>query len=90
MKSKSNKSWRKFDYCLRRLCKRPSPTKRLITVLFVCVVLAAINIWFVFSSIYNMGKNSANNDMLKIQSIERLPINYNDSINIIKNQVYDE
>jgi hypothetical protein len=90
MKKKINRFWRKADYCLRWLCKRPSPMKRLITVLFVCVAMAGLNVWFVYSSIYNLGKNDAKKEMLEMHRIEKFPIIYNDSIHLIKIQEYDE
>ena len=74
---------------LRRWCGKPSPTKRLIVVLVVCVVLAAANIYFVVSSIYAIGKNSVKKDFLNIQHIENLKIQGNDSINFLKQIKYE-
>ena len=52
---------------LKRLCGRPSPMKRLVFVIIVCAVLAVVNIWFLFSSIYNIGKNDAEKELMKMQ-----------------------
>ena len=59
---------------LKRLCGRPSPMKRLVFVIVVCVVLAVVNIWFLFSSIYNIGKNDAEKELMKMQHIEMLEL----------------
>ena len=59
---------------LKRLCGRPSPMKRLVFVIVVCVVLAVVNIWFLFSSIYNIGKNDAEKELMKMQHIEKLEL----------------
>jgi hypothetical protein len=55
---------------LKHLCGRPSPAKRLIAVLAVCAALAAVNIWFVVSSICSIGKNDAQKELIKLQHIE--------------------
>jgi len=72
---------RELETRLKRLCGRPSPTKRLIIVLVVCVVFAAANIYFVVSSIYSIGKNDAKKELLQIEHIEGITIPKNDSIN---------
>ena len=78
-----------IDKRLKRLCGKPSPTKRLIIVLVVGVVLAAANIYFVVSSIHTIGKNDAKKEFLKIQHIEGLKIPGNDSINFLKQKMYE-
>jgi len=79
----------KIEFYLRRICGRPSPTKRLVIVLLVCVKLAAINIYFLFSSVYSIGKNDAQKDLLQIEHIEGLKIPRNDSINLLKQKLYE-
>ena len=74
---------------LKRLCGKPSPTKRLIVVIVVGVVLAAANIYFVVSSIYAIGKNSAKKEFLEIEHIESVKIPGNDSINFLKQIMYE-
>ena len=88
-KEVKNNFWNEIDRRLKRLCGRPSPTKRLIIVLVVCVVLAAVNIYFVVSTIYAIGKNSAKKEFLNIQHIEGLKIQRNDSINFLKQIKYE-
>jgi len=78
-------SWRKTDCQLRRLCGKPSPVKRLVTVIIVGGLLAAANIYFVVSSVYNIGKNDAQKEFMKLEHIERLNLQGNDSIRLITN-----
>ena len=79
----------KIERRLRQICGKPSPTKRLILVLVVCVKLAAINIYFLFSSVYSIGKNDAQKELLQIEHIEGLQIQQNDSINRLKQRLYE-
>jgi hypothetical protein len=74
------------EYTFRRLCGRPTPLKRFITVLIIGGILAFVNIWFVVSSIYNMGKRDAEKEFLELQHIQTLELQHkNDSIKSIKN-----
>ena len=86
MKQKINEFMLEIENRLKHLCGRPSPAKRLVVVLAVCAVLAAVNIWFVVGSIYSIGKNDAQKELIKLQHIETLELHKNDSINILKNQ----
>lgn len=79
----------KFLTKVKQLCGRPSPTKRLIAVLFVCLLFAAINVYFVFSSIYNIGKSDAQRELPQIEHIEGVKIHKNDSINLLKHKLYE-
>ena len=74
---------------LKRLCGKPSPIKRLIVVLVFGILMAAANIYYVVSSIYAIGKNSAKKEFLEIEHIEGLKIQGNDSINLIKQIMYE-
>ena len=62
---------------LKRLCGKPSPRKRLVTVLMVCVALAFVNVWFLVSAIHNIGKNDSEKELIKLQHIERLELQKN-------------
>jgi hypothetical protein len=64
-------AWSEIEYGLKRLCGRPSPAKRFIAVLTVGSVLAVINIYFVTTSIYNMGKSDAKKEFLKVEYIRQ-------------------
>jgi len=74
---------------LKRLCGKPSPTKRLIVVLVISILLAVANIYFVVSSIYAIGKNSAKTEFLKTEHIEDVKMPKNDSINLLKQKMYE-
>ena len=78
-------AWHNTDSRIRQLCGRPSPAKRLVMVLVICAALAVINVYFLFSSVYNIGKNDAHKELIKIEHIERLNLKGNDSIQSIKN-----
>jgi len=82
---------REIENRLKRLCGKPSPAKRLIFVLVVCVVFAAANIYFVVSSIYAIGKSNAKKEFMQIEHIEgiKAPTNDKDSINFLK-QIINE
>jgi len=79
----------KLKYRLKQLCGRPSPVKRLVSVLVICSVFAVANIYFVVRSIYSIGKNDAEKELIKLQHIERLNFQQNDSINQIKQKMYE-
>jgi uncharacterized ion transporter superfamily protein YfcC len=64
----------KIDHRLRKYCGRPSPVKRLITVLVIIVVCTAVNVWFVYSSIYSIGKKDAEKEFMKLQHIEGIEL----------------
>ncbi|MDR0541176.1 MAG: TraL conjugative transposon family protein [Dysgonamonadaceae bacterium] len=76
-----------IEYGLRMMCGKPTPVKRFITVLIVGEILTAVNIYFVASSIYNMGVHDAKKQFLEVRHIEtlKLPKTENDSIKSIKN-----
>jgi hypothetical protein len=77
-------------YGLRRLCGKPSPTKRLITVLALAVGLGGANIYLVVSSIYNIGKRDGQKEYMKIEHIKQLELKHsNDSINQLNKQLYE-
>jgi hypothetical protein len=60
-------AWGEIEYGLRCLCGRPSPMKRFIAVLTVGGALTVANIWFIASSIYNMGKRNAERKFLELK-----------------------
>jgi hypothetical protein len=73
------------DERLRHICGKPSPAKRLVTVLVLAVILGGTNIYFVVSSIYNIGKHDA--ELMQIEHIKQLELHHsNDSINFKNNQ----
>ncbi|WP_165043867.1 TraL conjugative transposon family protein [Dysgonomonas sp. ZJ709] len=53
-------------------CGEITPDKRLIFILVVIIVFTAINLYFTFSSIYNLGKKNAVNELIQIEHIKKL------------------
>jgi cell division protein FtsB len=97
MKEKINEFQTNAKQEIKRLCGRPSPMKRLALVIVVCLVLAVANIWFLVSSIYNIGKNDAEKELMKLQHIEKLELPKRKEVKEIKefeelkeNNEYDE
>jgi hypothetical protein len=74
IKEFTENSLSEIEYRLRRLCGRPTPAKRLVAVLIMCIVFAVANIWFVVSSIYSIGKKDAEKELIKLQHIETLEL----------------
>ncbi len=94
MKKKIGNFWAtvrsETEYRLRRLCGRPSPLKRFVTVLILGSVLAIANLYLVVSSIYNIGKRDAETEFMKLQHIETLKLQQQkDSINIQNQKAYE-
>ena len=80
---------RQAEVRLRILCSRLSPTNRFVIVLTVCIMLAVINIYFLFNSVYNIGKNDTQKELIKLEHIEIFKIDKNDSINLLKQKIYE-
>ena len=55
----SSNAWGEIEYSLRMLCGKPRPAKRLVMALIAVGTPAVVYIYFVVSSIYNMGVNSS-------------------------------
>ena len=58
-----------------------SPDARVIVILVMLFVFGAGSIYMTVSSIYNMGKKSAEKDFMEIKHIERLKLQRKDNIN---------
>jgi len=65
------------DDCLRRMCGRITPGKRLVMFFF----FGGLSIYITVSSIYNIGKRDGRR--LQIEHIKQLPLQGNDTINSI-------
>ena len=61
------------DDCLRRMCGRITPGKRLAVILVMFLFFGGLSIYITVSSIYNIGKRDG----------RRLPLQGNDTINSI-------
>jgi hypothetical protein len=82
--------WERADYGIRWLCLAPSPCKRLVTALVLVAAFGGANIYFVASSIYNMGKRDAEKKFIQLQHIKAIRLqNHNDSINILNQKEYE-
>jgi hypothetical protein len=83
--------WDELGYGLRRLCGKPSPLKRLITVLVLAVGLGGTNIYLIVSSIYSIGKRDTEKKYLEIEHIKQLELQQkSDSIHQLKKQLYEQ
>jgi len=81
---------RKTENRLRQLCGKPTPAKRLVMVLVAFFMLAAFNIYFLFSSVKNIGKNEVKKELMKLEHIEGIKLPNNDSINnLLKQKMYE-
>ena len=69
------------DDCLRRMCGRITPGKRLAVILVMFFFLGGLSIYITVSSIYNIGKRDGRR--LQIEHIKQLPLQGNDTINSI-------
>jgi len=76
MRKKIDRILYKLDDKLRVLCGRMSPEKRLLFIAIVLLILTVVNIYFMFSAIYNMGKRDAEREQYKIENINGLDIEY--------------
>ena len=80
----------KGKYLLKQLCGRPSPAKRLVSVLFLCVLFGAANIYFLVCAFSGIGKNENEKELIKLEHIEPLELPKKESIHDLKSLEYDE
>ena len=76
-----------FNDGLRRACGSMTPFSRFITVLIMCIIFGAINLYITVSAIYNIGKEDAMKELREIESQKIAPVVFpgsNDSINNYK------
>ena len=69
------------DDCLRRMCGRITPGKRLAVILVMFFFFGGLSIYITVSSIYNIGKRAGRR--LRIEHIRQLPLQGNDTTNSI-------
>jgi hypothetical protein len=65
-------AWGEIEYGLRTLCGKPSPVKRLITVLIISGALTVIYLYFIVSSVCRIKQPDVKDDFLHLQHIESL------------------
>ena len=80
----------KMEYRLKQLCGRPTPTKRLVVVLFFCALFAAGNIYFLYCAFSGIGKYEKEKELMKLEHIEPFELPKNKSIHNFENQEYDQ
>ena len=69
------------DDCLRRMCGRITPDKRLAVILVMFFFFGGLSIYITVSSIYNIGKRDGRR--LQIEHIKQYPLHDSDSINLL-------
>ena len=69
------------DDCLRRMCGRITPGKRLAVILGMFFFFGGLSIYITVSSIYNIGKRDGRR--LQIEHIKQYPLHDSDSINLL-------
>lgn len=69
------------DDCLRRMCGRITPGKRLAVILVMFFLFSGLSIYITVSSIYNIGKWDG--QRLQLEHIRQLPLHSNDTTNSI-------
>ena len=69
------------DDCLRRMCGRITPGKRLAVILVMFLFFGGLSIYITVSSIYNIGKRDG--QRLQIEHIKQYPLHDSDSINLL-------
>ena len=69
------------DDCLRRMCGRITPGKRLVVILVMFLFFGGLSIYITVSSIYNIGKRDGRR--LQIEHIKQYPLHDSDSINLL-------
>ena len=69
------------DDCLRRMCGRITPGKRLAVILVMFSFFGGLSIYITVSSIYNIGKRDGRR--LQIEHIKQYPLHDSDSINLL-------
>ena len=75
---------------LRRICGGLSPDARIITILSFCIIFGSLSIYMTVSSIYHIGKRDAEQKYMEIEHIKQLELQHsNDSINLLKQKVYE-
>ena len=80
----------KIEYRLKQLCGRPSPAKRLVSVLFLCFVFAAGNIYFLICAFSGVGKSNTGRELMKLEHIEPFELHRKESIHHLESIEDDE
>lgn len=63
-----------FEDKLKDLCGELTPDKRITVILIMLLILVIGNLYFIFSTIYNWGKDSERKKQMGIEHIEQLEL----------------
>ena len=74
------------DDCLRRMCGRITPGKRLVVILVMFFLFGGLSIYITVASIYNIGKRDG--QRIQIEHIKQIPLHDSDSINLLNRPEY--
>jgi hypothetical protein len=77
-----------INYGIRCLCGRPSPLKRFIIVVIAGTMLGIASFCILVSSVYRIGYTNAKEEIPRLNVIRQLHLQ-NDSINLLKQQLYE-
>jgi len=72
---------------LQTYCASLSPKKRLVSILVVGSVFGIVSLYFSFSAIYSI--NKTDREQIKIEHINQLKLNSNDSIHKLNLKQYE-
>lgn len=80
-----------IEYFFRRIYGKPSPLKQFIIILVLGGTLSIMHIYSLAGSVYNIGKRDARREyMMETEHIKPLELQQaNDSINLLKQQMYE-
>lgn len=63
-----------FEEWLRGCCARMTPQRRLMTIIVIGTLFAAINLYITIRAIYEIGRQDAYHQMMEIRHIEAVKI----------------
>ena len=75
-------------YGIRCLCGKPSPLKRFIIVAVAGMLMGIASVCILVSSVYRIGHANARKEIPELNIVRQLNLK-NDSINLLKQQLYE-
>lgn len=79
----------RINVCLRRMCGKLTPKKRLIMILALCVIFGIGSIYMTVSSICNIGRHGSGKKYLEPEHIKGLQMQAADSIKHLNMKEYE-
>lgn len=83
MKARLKEAWYWFEDKLKDLCGELTLDKRITVILIMLLILTIGNLYFIFSTIYNWGKESGKEKQPEIEHIRQLELEQK------KDEIYD-